>query len=120
MFLRPTFRHFYYSTEQGDFGRKNNDAARIGISTNSGRIFWAFRRFFSFDLPVHGRGARLVGRLAEVDDLDLQRALPKGDLDHVADFYLIARLDRAAVDADALGSAGVVGDRAPLDEPGNL
>ena len=92
-----------------------SEETEIGISTNLGGNFWSIRRNLR-QLPVHGRGAGLVGGLADLGDLHLQRALPEGDLDHVADLDLIAGPDGAAVDADALAVAGVVGDGAALDE----
>ena len=75
-----------------------------------------FRQFYGenasgLELPVHRRGIGLVCGLADLCDLDLQRALAEGDLDHIADFDLIAGLDLPSVDADAFSVSAVTSTR---------
>ena len=67
-------------------------------------------------LFVHGRGVGLADGLAHLGDLHLQRALAKGDLDHIAHLDLVARLDLTAVDRDALAVAGLVCDGPAFNE----
>ena len=71
-------------------------------------------------LPIHGARLGFARVFPHVGDLDLQGPVAEGDLQHVALLHLIARLDGAAVGGDARAVAGLVGDRAALDQPGNL
>ena len=72
------------------------------------------------NLLIHRGGVGLVGNLVDLRDLDLDGALAERDLDDVAHLDLIAGLHLPAVHAHALAVAGLVRDRAALDEAGYL
>ena len=75
---------------------------------------------FLFQFLVHSGCRGFIGRLVDLRDLHLQRALAKSDLDDIAHLHLLAGLDLPAIDADPLPVTGLVGHAAALDQAGYL
>ena len=81
-------------------------------------FLWGHRS--SSDLAVHGARVVLAHGLRHGEHLDRDRPRAEGDGHMVAHLDVIAGLGRLAVDGDARIVARLIGDRAALDEAGNL
>ena len=75
---------------------------------------------FLIDDLVHSGGVRLLYVVADVEHAETQRPFAEGDLHDVALLYRVGGAGDLAVDPDALGVAGLVGDGTPLDHAGDL
>ena len=63
---------------------------------------------------------RFCNVLLNVQDTDFQRALAEGDLQYVADFYIIGRFCGSAVGGHMCIITSIIGDGTALNDAGNL
>ena len=81
---------------------------------------WPVRTELFLQLAVHGGRVVLAHGLGHGEPLDRNGPCAEGDGNMIADLHVIAGLGRLAVDRHAGIVAGLVRDRAALDEAGNL
>ena len=69
---------------------------------------------------VHLGGVGFFGAFFHVGDADAERLFAEGDLDDVADFDIVGRLDDTSVDADVRRVTRIICHGAALDQARHL